>query len=191
MPSPEERSRAALGELRVDQRFVARLFLGALSEHEQRQLVARLLRRDAGMRDQLAVILRPFEVFDVDLMERYSQALASGDDAANARRRLLTEAHRRAPDLAEVLGRFTFAAVLELGGVTRWMFTWSMAELLIERGSSGELGLYESRASLYLSLMVIDVVDLLGAAGHSPSFPEVIRDVRRRTAEASERLEQT
>ena len=59
----------------VDPFFVSRLFLGGLSEHEQRALAIRLLDRDPQFREKLAAVLTPFERFDLDLMAEYAEVL--------------------------------------------------------------------------------------------------------------------
>ncbi len=177
----------------IDAALLARLLLGALSEHEQRLLAVRLLKRDAAFRGALADTLEPFEMFDLDLLAEYSRLLRRGGtrqrrDLEEGRQRLLARAFERA-DLDDMLRNFTYSDVLQLGEVTRKLFSWSMAEMLIGRTRRPDLAEYEALTSLYLALMVIDVVEILGAAGHSPEFPEVIEDVRRRIAEASSSLE--
>lgn len=182
-------------DLRIDDTFVSRLLLGALSEHEQRRLAVRLLAIDDAFRLQLRAVVAPFEMFDLDLVSRYAEVLqrhrrGAGDDRAepaeltDARLAILAEAYRRGPDLDAQIRAFTFGDVLELGEVTRSLFTWSMAEHLLARGRDPEQSHYNARTSLYLALMVIDVVDILGAAGHSPHFPAVVAEVRGRIRDA-------
>lgn len=177
----------------LDTAFLARLLLGALSEHEQRLLAVRLLRRDAELRAAFADTLEPFEMFDVDLLGEYDRLLRrggseQGGDVEQGRHRLLARAFARV-DLDGMLRNFTYSDALRLGAVTRKLFSWSMAEMLLGRVRRPGLAQYEALTSLYLARMVIDVVELLGAAGHSPAFPEVIADVRRRIAQASSSLE--
>lgn len=171
----------------VDAGFLARLLLGAQTEHEQRLTAVRLLRRDAGFRSAVAAILEPFEMFDADLAAEYGRILSEEDQArAEPRRReLLDRAYLRAPDLQHRLRHLTYSDVLQLGEATRQIFSWSMAELLLQRARRVGVAEYEVKSSLYLALMVIDVVELLGAAGHSPELPEVVADVRRRIAAAA------
>ena len=88
---------------------------------------------------------------------------------------------------ASALRDFTYDDALALGPVSRRFFTWTMAEHLLERSRRAELPDAQRRTSLYLALMVIDVVEILGAAGHSPTFPEVVRDVRQRILRAAEK----
>ena len=59
----------------VDAAFIARLLLGAQSEHEQRLVAVRLLRQDARFRAAAAAILEPFEMFDLDLVAEYARVL--------------------------------------------------------------------------------------------------------------------
>lgn len=170
----------------IDGGFVSRLILGALSEHEQRLLATRLLHTDPKFRVQLHSHLEPFEMFDDDLLTAYAYALETrdGDELVIARRRLLAKAHERAPDLGVLVRAFTFGDLLRLGDATRRLFSWSMAEYLLERGSAKDSSEFNVRTNLYLALMVVDVVEILGAAGHSPYFPAVVSDVRQRIHQA-------
>ena len=172
----------------IDSALLARLLLGAQSEHEQRLVVIRLLSRDAEFRAAVASVVEPFEMFDLDDVSEYAAVLRQGrGDEAEQRRRILRRAYARA-DLEHMLRHFTYTDVLSLGEVTRQLFSWSMAELLIDRSRRTGLADYGAATSLYLALMVIDVVEILGAAGHSPTFPEVVCDVRKRITDASKTL---
>lgn len=170
----------------VDSGFISRLILGALTEHEQRLLAIRLLHADSRFRLQAHSHLEPFEMFDGDLLTAYAHTLevADGDDVATVRRRLLRKAHERAPDLGLLMRAFTFGDLLRLGDTTRRLFSWSMAEYLLERATARHASEFNVRTHLYLALMVVDVVEILGAAGHSPYFPAVVTDVRERIQEA-------
>jgi hypothetical protein len=170
----------------ADAAYVARLLLGAQTEHEQRLTAARLLRRDERFRAAVAAVLEPFEMFDADLAAEYGKALRQarpGVELAARRLRILERAFARAPDLEQMLREFTYNDVLRLGQVTRRIFTWSMAELLLQRAGRPGLSDYEVKVSLYLAQMVVDAVEILCAAGHSPEVPEVVADVRQRIAE--------
>lgn len=171
----------------VDRAFLARLLLGAQSEHEQRLVAVRLLRHDAAFRAEVAALMARFEMFDLDLVADYARVLREGSEVESRRRRILVEAFARAPDLEQLLREFTFVDVLQLGEVTRRLFSWSMAEMLLERSGRPGLSEHEARTSLNMALMVIDVVEILGAAERSAEHPGVVRDVRRRIMEASER----
>jgi hypothetical protein len=165
--------------------FVARLLMGAQTEHEQRLSAARLLRRDDQLRAEVAAVLEPFEPFDADLAAEYGRALRdAGADVAARHREILERAFARAPDLDHVLRHFTYTDILGLRAVLGRFLTWSMAELLLERARRPNLSAYEVRVSLYLAQMVIDAVEILGAAGKTPEVPEVVADVRRRITEA-------
>ncbi len=174
-------------DLVIDETFVSRLLLGALSEHEQRVLAASLARSDPEFRSSLRSILEPFEMLDGDLVREYSAAL-SGEPGTGerTRREILTRSFAQVEDLETLLREFTVGDALALGGVTRKLFSWSMAELLLERGVQSAQG-HRARTSLYLASMVIDVVEILGAVGHSPSFANVIADVRRRIRQAAKK----
>ena len=80
------------------------------------------------------------------------------------RREILARSAARGEDLDALLAAFTVDDALALGGVTRKLFSWSMAERLLERGlrSTEE---HRSRTNLYLASMVIDIVEILGATG--------------------------
>ncbi len=171
--------------IRIDQAFVSRLLLGALSEHEQRMIAVQLLSRDAAFRRDILRSVRPFRTFDLDLVARYAETLYQHrrDRTINieaARSLLLDEAFTRIPDPEALIRSFTFSDVLRLGDTTRSLFSWSMAEFLLLRADAPEQSHFRRRTQLYLALMVIDVVEILGTTGHSPKFPAVIADVRQR-----------
>ncbi len=171
-------------DLEIDETFVSRLLLGALSEHEQRLLAARLAQRDPEFRRALRPILEPFDMLDGDLVREYAAALdreASPND--DLRREILARSPVQAADLESLLRDFTVNDALSLGGVTPRLFSWSMAELLLARGLDNAHG-HRARTSLYLASMVIDVVEILGASGHSPYFGKVIADLRQRIRQA-------
>lgn len=175
--------------IRIDQAFVSRLLLGALSEHEQRMMAVRLLSRDASFREDVLAYVRPFRTFDLDLVARYAEFLYQHRghrdlDLRAVREPLLDEAFSRIPDPEALIRGFTFSDVLRLGDTTRALFSWSMAEFLLQRAAVEEQSHYRRRTQLYLAMMVIDVVDILGTTGHSPKFPAVIADVRRRILSA-------
>lgn len=177
-------------QLRIDEQFVARLMLGALSDHEQRLLAVRLLRYDPEVRLALLAVVEPFQMYDIELMAEYSRALASrGEASAEIRVEILQRSFDMAPNLEDLIRRFTYDDVFALGRVSRKLFTWSMAELLLKRGRQEDQSSYNAKTNLQLSLMVIDVVDILGASGHSPYYVNVIQDVRRRIFEAREQQE--
>lgn len=168
----------------IDETFVSRLLLGALSEHEQRLLVAWLARSDPEFRASLRSILEPFELLDGDLVREYSAVLdRSPREAARQRREILRRSSAQAGDLETLLQEFTVNDALALGEVTRKLFSWSMAELLVERGL-GSMKEHKARTSLYLASMVVDVVEILGATGHSPDVANVVDDIRRRIRQA-------
>lgn len=173
----------------VDAAFLSRLLLGAQTEHEQRLVAVRLLQRDDDFRTAVAEALAPFEMFDLDLLTEYDRILQEAGPEVEARRhQLLGQALERTPDLEHLLRDLTFVDLLQLGEVTRWFFSWSMAELLLQRIRRVGSSEHEIRTSLYMALMVIDVVEILTAAGRSPECPHVVRDVRRRIREASAEL---
>jgi len=173
------------GRLWVDRNFVSRLLLGALSEHEQRLLVTRLLPHDAQLRQQILALVGPFQSFDGDLMERFSASLTEDSDATEVRRELIDLSRARAPDLEKLLRDFTFGDALRLGPATQRIFSWTTAELLLSRSSKHPAGDPRQETDLYLALMVIDVLDILGASGERGHFPQVIEDVRQRIERAS------
>jgi hypothetical protein len=174
----------------LDRAKVSRLLLGALGEHEQRRLVIRLAEVDPTFRAELLSHLAPFKVFDIDLMALYAAALDRGDDPATARAELLDEARRRSLDLDELMSRFTFSDLFELGETTRCLFSWSMAESLLEQSRQPDINQPSARTSLYLASLVIDVVELLGRSAHSPFFPQVIDDFQARLGTRRQQLNQ-
>ncbi len=175
-------------DLVVDERFVSRLLLGALSENEQRMLTARLARSDPEFRASLGEILEPFELLDADLAGEYATALDQNPgESIRLRHEILARSYARAEHLEALLSDFTLDDALELGGMTRELFSWSIAELLLER-SLNSIKEHRARTSLYLASMVIDIIDLLGSTGHTAYFANVITDVRQRIREAADRL---
>lgn len=173
------------GSLEVDQTLVARLLLGALSEHEQRLLAVRLIECDDEFRAAMHRRLRPFEMFDVDAVQEYDEVLRAGRDVETRRKAILRRTAELGVDLEGLVRDFTFPEALELGGVTPRLFTWSMAEHLLARSRRPGQNEHLASTSLYLALMVIDVVEMLGSVGHSPRVPAVVKDVRRRIQEAT------
>ncbi len=173
--------------LMIDEAFVSRLLLGALSEHEQRMLTAQLARSDPDFRASLRSILEPFEMLDDDLLREYSMNLGQDpEENERMRRKILTRSFTRDEDLGTMLHGFTVSDALALGGVTRKLFSWTMAELMLER-SRKSTKTHQARTCLYLASMVIDMVEILGATGHSPYYANVITDVRRRIRQADEK----
>lgn len=171
--------------IHIDEGFVSRLLLGALSEHEQRKLAIRLLDVDLAFRVNVFSIVRPFEMFDLDLMAEYAAVLErhGGDPSydLDARRdAIFQRALRRAPDLGMLIHEFTVTDLFNLGDVTRKLFSWSMAERLMAPAEGDRRSKYSVSTGLYLALMVIDVVEILGVTGHSPHYPGVIANVRQR-----------
>jgi len=177
-------------EIEVDKSFVSRLLLGALSEHEQRLMTANLARSNAMFRTSILQVVEPFEMFDRDLAEEYSAVLDQiPQNADRVRYTILARAFARADDLEQLIRDFTVRDILALGEATQRWFSWSMAEFLIQRAENSARGSYEARTSLYLAMMVIDVVDVLGSAGHSPDLVALVADVRRRIQQATARQE--
>ncbi|MCP3956549.1 MAG: hypothetical protein GY719_01720 [bacterium] len=176
-------------DFEVDESLVPRLLFGALSEHEQRMLTARLARSDPEFRAWLRSVLQPFEMFDHDLVKRYSAALEEPKREIERRRLdLLSLAFDRAVDLEALIGDFTVRDALEVGETTSRFFTWSMAELLLRRSRESSKRAHHAKTDLYLASMVIDVVEILGASGHSPDLVNVVHDVRSRIRETAEML---
>lgn len=171
----------------IDPALLVKLFLGAQSEHEQRLIAIRLLRLDEGLRKAMSIILEPFEMFDLDLVTEYEQVLQSprGHEInfEDRRHQILGRAFERA-NLEQMLRHFTYYDLLQLGSTTRKLFSWSMAEMLIQRTCRVGVSKYEVHTSLYLAMMIIDVVEILGVSGQSPEFPAVVSDVRLRIAKA-------
>ncbi len=173
-------------DLIIDETFVSRLLLGALSEHEQRMLTVWLARSNPEFCASLRSILEPFELFDGDLAREYSAALTLNPGKSDSlRREILARSFARAEDLETLLRELTVNDVMALGEVTRKLFSWSMAELLLERGLNSTKE-HQAQTSLYLASMITDVIEILGATGHSPYFANVIGDVRRRIRQAAE-----
>ncbi|NJL29815.1 MAG: hypothetical protein HC897_18950 [Thermoanaerobaculia bacterium] len=165
----------------VDQGFVSRLLMGGLSEHEQRTLATRLLASDARFRLELAAVLPPFEIFDLDLMAQYSAALSDHPErAADARARLIERGLERRPDLERMISELAIGDLLELSEPARALFSWCAAELFLARGLPGAGEPRRARIARYLALMVVDSLDILGRAGHSAHHPNVLEDLRRR-----------
>ncbi len=171
----------------IDEPFVSRLVLGALSEHEQRMLAVALARSDPEFRRALRGILEPFEIFDGDLTAEYAAVLERDEtEVDRERREILGRSFARAPDIETLIRDLTVSDALSLGGVTRQFFSWSMAELLLERSQQSADG-HRARTSSYLALMVIDMVELLGVVHRVPHFARVFADVRQRIQQVSER----
>lgn len=173
----------------ADEHFVARLLLGSLTEHELRLTAVRLLRCDDRFRAAVVSNLEPFEAFDADLAAEYDQVLREtqpSSDVAARRCEILERAFARAPDLDQLLRHLTYSDFLTQGKVGLRIFTWSMAEHLLERARRPGLSKHEVKASLYLALMVIDGVEILGAARRLPGLFEMMADVRRRISEAAD-----
>lgn len=170
----------------VDEVFVSRLLMGALSDHEQRVLAARLLMSDPQFRLDLTAVLHPFEVFDLDLMAQYSKTLVDAPErAAEVRATLLARGLERRPDLERMISELAIGDLLELTEPARAVFSWCAAELLIARGLRGAREPRRARVARYLALMVVDALDLLGCAGHTAHYPNVVEDLRRRIFAAS------
>ena len=173
-------------DLFIDEAFVSRLLLGALSDHEQRMLTVWLARSDPEFRASLRSILEPFELLDSDLAREYSAALNLHPGRVDHQRReILARSFARADDLETLLQDLTVNDAMALGGATRKLFSWSMAELLLER-SLNSTQEHRAQTSLYLASMVTDIIEILGVTGHSPYFANVIADVRRRIRQVAE-----
>ncbi len=171
----------------IDNSLVSRLLFGALSEHEQRILVAKLARSDPEFRASLRSVLELFETFDSDLVAEYAAVLERAPrDVDQKRRKILDRSYARADDLEALIQEFTVTDALALGDVTRQFFSWSMAELLLQRSLDSMADVHRARTSSYLALMVIDVVEILGAVGRTPHFADVVADVRQRIRQAAE-----
>lgn len=171
-----------LGESRpepaLDRFFVSRLLLGALSEHEQRRLLVRLLRADAALRREIEPFLAPFVAEDHEPFARFEAALASGVAAEVARVSLLEkESEAR---LESLIRDFTFQDLFQLGGASRRVFSWSMAELLLRRAQRGDVDLPSRRTSFFMATTVTDGLDILAAAGVLPPYPRALADLRGR-----------
>ena len=176
--------------LEIDESLVSRLLLGGLSEHEQRLLVVRLIHSDSDFRVALSSVLESFEMFDSDLAEEYRQALDQTPlEAALQRHDILDRSFRRAGDLEQLIQEFTVCDFLSLGEVTCKLFSWSMAEHLLRGSRESAENSHYAATRLYLARMVIDVVEILGALGHTPRLDLVIEDVRHRIQDASKQQE--
>jgi len=172
-------------DFEIDEAFVSRLVLGALSEHEQRMLAVALARSDPAFRRSMRSILEPFETFDSDLTAEYSAALdLPVSEIGRRRREILGRSLARVPDMEMLIHRLTVSDAMSLGKMTRQFFSWSMAELLLERSRQTVDG-HRARTSSYLALMVIDMVELLGVVNRAPHFGNVVADVRQRIRQAA------
>lgn len=174
-------------DFEIDETFVSRLLLGALSEHEQRMLAASLARSDPEFRRALSAFLESFETFDSDLVAEYSAVLDRDPiEIETERRAILERSFARAADMEMLIHGLTVTDALSLGRVTRKFFSWTMAELLLAQSQEAAVDRHRSRTRSYLALMVIDVVELLGIVERTPLFDNVIADVRQRIREAAE-----
>lgn len=167
----------------LDRFFVSRLLLGALSEHEQRLLLVRLLRADPSLRQEIAPFLEPFVVDDHDRFGRFEAALAQGVDPEVARLSLLDRDSEG--ELESLIRAFTFQDLFQLGETSRRLFSWSMAELLLRRSLRREIDLPTRRTSFFLATTVVDGLEILAAAEVLPPHPLAIADLRRRLAASS------
>ncbi len=139
--------------------------MGALSEHEQRRFVARLLRVDRSLREEIKPFLEPFVVGDQERLGRFEAALASGGDSDIARISLLYE--ESSGQLENIIRAFSFDDLFKLGETCRRVFSWTIAELLLRRAQSDEVDLASRRTSFFMATMVTDGMDILVAA---PAF---------------------
>lgn len=162
----------------LDRFLVSRLLLGALSEHEQRQLLVRLLRADAALREEMAPYLEPFVVAENELFGRFEAALASGVDPEVARMSLMDRDSES--ELEGLIRAFTFQDLFQLGEASRKIFSWGMAELLLRRTMRGDVDMPSRRTSLFLATTVIDGLEIFAAAGVAPPCPLAIADLRER-----------
>lgn len=162
----------------LDRFFVSRLLLGALTEHEQRLLLVRLIHADAQFRAEIAPLLQPFAQADHERLARFEAALASGVDAEVARVSLLDR--EAEGELEELIRAFTFQDLFQLGETSRRIFSWSMAELLLRRAQRGEVDMPSRRTSLFLATTVVDGLEVLGAAGVLEPPPRALADLRGR-----------
>ncbi|MEM6457427.1 MAG: hypothetical protein AAF772_20235 [Acidobacteriota bacterium] len=173
-----------IGErVKVDEGFVSRLLMGALTPHEQRMMSIRLLAVDDRFRDHLRGILDHFSMFDADLATRYDRAVADGDDPeelARLRRRLQAEAHARRPHLHEQALAFLAPNTRNIEAIASALFTWSMAEILLANGQQSGLAHQFAKINFDLAETVIDAVEVLSTAGPARDRPDLVRDVRRR-----------
>lgn len=180
--------KATQDSLPIDSALVGRLLMGALSEHEQRLLAMRLLRCDETFRREIRPHLDAFEMFDTEELDEYAAVLNQAVPIDDERRRLLDSSGQRSGRLDDLLREFTYSDVLSLGEGTRRLFSWSTAERLVERSYRTDVADYVATTSLYLALLVIDVVELLGAAGRSADHGLVAAEVRHRIRVAERAL---
>ncbi|MEM9556119.1 MAG: hypothetical protein AAGC60_17815 [Acidobacteriota bacterium] len=170
-----------------DPGVVARLLLGALSEHEQRLLATRLVEHEPALRDGLRATLAPLTPPPED--ERFAAACetaAVARDAlalATARARLL-DAARTGADLDAVVREYSYDDALRLAPSARRLFSWGLAEHLLARAGDEVTGDREARTALYLAAAVVDGLELLGAAGLLPRHATYAAALRREIAAA-------
>lgn len=164
----------------LDRFWVSRLLLGALSEHEQRALLVRLLRLDANLRRDMAPFLQPFALGDHERLGRFESALASGVDPEVARLSLLDRDSEA--ELGELIRAFTFQDLFQLGESSRRLFSWEMAEHLMGRSSRTDVDLPTRRTSYFLATLVVDGLEILAATEVAKPHPHAIADLRRRMA---------
>lgn len=170
----------------LDRFLVSRLLLGALSEHEQRQLLVRLLRADAAMREEIAPFLAPFVVEEGERFGRFEEALANGVDPEVARKSLLDRDSEG--ELEGLIRAFTFQDLFQLGDASRRIFSWSMAELLLRRSQRGDIDMPNRRTSYFLATTVVDGLEIFSAAGVLPPRPRAIADLRERLKQSTAAL---
>lgn len=170
----------------LDRFFVSRLLLGALSEHEQRRLLVRLLRADAALREEIGPFLEPLVVEDHQRFARFEAALESGVDAEVARVSLLDRDSES--ELEALIRAFTFQDLFQLGDASRQLFSWSMAELLLRRAQRGDLDLPSRRTSFFLATTVVDGLEIFTAAGVLPPHARALADLRGRLQHAGAAL---
>lgn len=166
----------------LDRFFVSRLLLGALSEHEQRRLLVRLLQADAALREEIAPFLEPFVVAESERFGRFEEALASGVDPEVARISLIDRDSES--ELEGLIRAFTFQDLFQLGEASRRIFSWGMAELLLRRTQRGDVDMPSRRTSYFLASTVVDGLEIFTAAGVLPPHPRAIADLRGRLARA-------
>lgn len=174
----------------LDRFLVSRLLLGALSEHEQRRLLLRLLRSDSGLRREITPFLKSFvagvaNVADVagdagesDHFDRFEEALEKGVEPQVARLSLLDRDSEA--ELEEIISAFTFQDLFALSAGSRRIFSWGMAELLLRRAQRADSDLPTRRTSYFLALMVVDVLEILVATNLLAAHPRAFADLRRR-----------
>ena len=163
---------------KLDRFLVSRLLLGALSEHEQRLLLVRLLHADAALRAEISPFLEAFLVDDDGRFRRFEEALASGVDPEVARLSLIDRDSEGG--LEEIIRGFTFQDLFQLGDASRRLFSWGMAELLLRRSQRGDVDLPSRRTSYFLATTVVDGLEIFTAAGVLPPHPLAIADLRGR-----------